>query len=62
MLCSVGLVGFVSVAIHPGENFSGLLGPGMTLHYTQHCCASPEAATQTQLKGNECKINEKVSY
>lgn len=61
MLCLVSLVGFVSVAVHPGENFKGLLGPGMTLHYTQPCCVSPEAETQSQLKGNENKINEKVS-
>lgn len=25
------------------------------------CCVGPEAEIQSQLKGNECKINEKVS-
>lgn len=50
MLCLVSLVAFVSMAVHPGENFNGLLGPGMTLHYTQPRCVSPEAEIQSQLK------------
>lgn len=48
------------MAVHPGENLGALLGPGMMLRHAHPYCVSPKDETQTQLKGNECKINNKV--